>query len=194
MTLPRKPESVKKTERELEEAKRRRKELERPAQVNGFTVETVPTGRYVWKETEQVSPWKKARLIEEEGTRSFATPSGVEMGDLRPGQLPRNLSPRFELEWRGDELYVREKFRAGEWVWDDPHKETRAELHRRENERLKALSETDEILGRPHKPWQRRPGAKKRGARPGSRKLGVTILTGGLGAYGKPDTRKSRLG
>lgn len=82
--------------------------------------------------------------------------------------------------------------RIVDYKWNDPdagERAKRAGLTAERNEQVRKLNDVNEMRAK----WKRNPTVDSKD-RPGSRKTGPTILTGGLGVYGKADTKKQKLG
>ena len=186
MTLPKKPESVKLAERERKALEKKRKALEKPPVIGGYTIQTIPQGRYRWA-VQRKTEWTE--VPEDQHNSIDLTRKDIfRVTELKPGEPGGEggpIPPKRKIERRRD-------FYTGECVWEDPHEATRKRLQEAENKRYNEAVEINEKLGKPFKPWKRT-GKTNTQNRPGTR-TGATILTGGLGRYDDVKTKKAKLG
>ena len=191
MTLPRKPKEI----GELE------KLATREVEIGGFTLGTVPGGKYVKvPKTVNVERWYSGAA--QFYPSGYKTTKHVALGSTQTTQTPAqreaaikagaytgpvwDKAPEETARWQPFNLT--HSYETYDWKLEDPHGATRTKL---QEEEAKKAADVEEFA-KQSEAWKRKGGGEA-GQRPGTRS-GNTILTGGKGVYGKPTTKKEKLG
>lgn len=173
MGLPRKPKGVLDLKEESE-LRKERTGLEKPSKLGNMTLDQVPGGKYeLVTKTRNIT---KYRDVIEWYKKEFRD-RGPQRGYTLKRVSPRGKEATIGLIKKTKRVpyTVKEKYR--EWVWKDPHKNTREKLHEMETKRINRINSIDKRL---REPLWGRTRKNKITNRPGTRGR-KTILTGGFG-------------